>query len=184
MSDISKNVFHHRFVRLLNKITEINSHWWRLQSESKRLKTWNFELHFFWTPKPTKNINNIWILILRVDISPVNYCKYLYPESPQCLKRNRIINLKKWKIILELIEIKTEKSLKVCVNFLTVTKYQTNCLRIFLKKKMTIIFLRVNFNEARFMKRIKIRVCYTCMTLFLNINLITVLKVIQTLIPL
>ena len=38
-----------------------NSHWRGLQSESKRLKTWNFELHFFWTLKPTKNINNIWI---------------------------------------------------------------------------------------------------------------------------
>ena len=46
--------------------------WWGLQSESKRLKIWNFELHFFWTLKPTKNINNIWILILRVDISPVS----------------------------------------------------------------------------------------------------------------
>ena len=30
--------FHHRFVRLVNKITVINSHWWGLQPESKRLK--------------------------------------------------------------------------------------------------------------------------------------------------
>ena len=38
---------------------EINSHWWEFQSESKRLKVWNFELHFFWTLNSTKNINNI-----------------------------------------------------------------------------------------------------------------------------
>ena len=51
---------------------EINSHWWGLQSESKGLKIWNFEIHFFWTLKPTKNIHNIWILTIRVDISPVS----------------------------------------------------------------------------------------------------------------
>ena len=67
---------------------EINSHWWGLQSESKRLKLWNFELYFFWTLKRTKNINNIWILKLRIDISPVHYNVFFWKfKLQQCILR-------------------------------------------------------------------------------------------------
>ena len=62
---------------------EINYDWWGLQPESKHLKIWNFELHFFWTLKPTKNINNIWICTL-------NSYFFLVLKSQCLLKINRI----------------------------------------------------------------------------------------------